>query len=299
MKLSSLLNPDNILVGSSVRTKEDAINEIYKLLEKNYKFRIDPIIVKKTIQERESLGGTSFESGIAIPHARLDDFDDLLIGILIPEKPVKDNDIELKMIVLILTSKTVSNIYLNTLAALVKLSRNNNQFEKIISSCSGEEIFSYIENENIKVKEDVTVSDIMTKDVISVKPDATIRELADTFYKNSIGYVPVISDDGVFTGEVNLVMLIKEGIPDYAAQLGHLKFLKTFEPLERLFRKEDEILVKDIMSEPKVSFSKNTSVIEAALEFTTRKRRHFPVVEDGKVVGVVALADILNRILRG
>ncbi len=298
MKLSSLLNPDNILIGSNARTKEDAIIEIYRQIKKNYRFRMDTALIKKTIQERESLGGTSFESGIAVPHARLDDFDDLLIGILIPESPIDDNGIKLEMIVLILTSKAVSNIYLNTLASFVKLSRDSELFKQITLLKSGDEVVSFVEKQNIKVKEEVFVENIMSEEVISLPPSATIRELADTFYKHKIGYVPVITEEGDMVGEINLVMLIKEGIPDYAAQLGHLKFLKTFEPLERLFRMEDDIQIKDIMKESSVFFKKETTIIEAALEFTNRKRRHIPVIEDGKVVGIVALADILNKILR-
>lgn len=298
MKLSSLLNPDNILIGSSARTKEEAIIEIYRQIKKNYRFRMDTAVIKKTIQERESLGGTSFKSGIAVPHARLDDFDDLLIGILIPESPIDDNGIQLEMIVLILTSKAVSNIYLNTLASFVKLSRDSELFKQLTLLKSGDDIVSFVEKQNIKVKEELNVENIMTDEVITLSPDATIRELADIFYKHKIGYLPVTSETGEFVGEINIVMLIKEGIPDYAAQLGHLKFLKSFEPLERLFRMEDEIYLKDIMKKPSITFKKETSIIEAALEFTNRKRRHIPVVEDGKVVGILALADILNKILR-
>ncbi len=247
MKLSSLLNPDNILIGSSARTKEEAIIEIYRQIKKNYRFRMDTAVIKKTIQERESLGGTSFKSGIAVPHARLDDFDDLLIGILIPESPIDDNGIQLEMIVLILTSKAVSNIYLNTLASFVKLSRDSELFKQLTLLKSGDDIVSFVEKQNIKVKEELNVENIMTDEVITLSPDATIRELADIFYKHKIGYLPVTSETGEFVGEINIVMLIKEGIPDYAAQLGHLKFLKSFEPLERLFRMEDEIYLKDIM----------------------------------------------------
>ncbi len=299
MKLSSLLNPDNIITKSKARTKEEAINEIYTLIRKNYRFDMDTELVKAAIQERENLGGTSFASGIAIPHARLDNFDDLLIGILVPENPIPDDTADLEMVVLILTSKTVSNIYLNTLAAFVKISRNKDLFSMVLRSADGDGFVEIMERENIKVKEEVNVSTIMTEDVITLSPDSTIKELVDVFYKNQIGYVPVTAQDRTFLGEINLVMLIEEGIPDYASQLGHLKFLKTFEPLERLFRKEDEIILKDIMKKPSVFFTRDTSIIEAALEFTSTRRRHIPVVEEGKVIGIVALADILNKVLRG
>ena len=119
MKLSSLLEAEYILVGNDIRTKKDAVETILEEFKGKYNFTIDFDYVRKTIEEREQLGGTSYESGIAIPHARLDNFDDILIGILIPANPVMDGNTQLSMIVLILTSKTVSNVYLNTLASLV------------------------------------------------------------------------------------------------------------------------------------------------------------------------------------
>ncbi|MDX9800363.1 MAG: CBS domain-containing protein [Spirochaetia bacterium] len=298
MKLSSLLRPDYILINSPARNKDDAITEILDNFRKHYKFNIENDYIEKTIKEREELGGTTFDSGIAIPHARLDNFDDILIGILVPEESFMDGKREVKSVVLILTSKTVSNIYLNTLASLIKISRDRNFYEELLLSQNGELFISLIEKKNIMVKEEVTVESIMSEKFFSTHPDATLKELVDTFYKNSVTYLPVLDDEGNFVGELNLNTVIKEGIPDYATKMGNLKFLKSFEPLERLFRKEDEIKVSEIMKKPSVVLSRDSSIIEAALDITNSNRRHIPVVENGKVVGVLALIDILNRILR-
>lgn len=298
MKLSSLLDPDFIIAGKETGSKEEAINAILERFKDNYKFNIGIDYISSSIKERELLGGTTFPSGIAIPHARLDNFDDTLIGVLIPKTPVPDGNVGLSMVVLILTSKTVSNVYLNTLAALVKLSRDKEKFSYLTGAADSNDFIQRVDTLNIKVKEEVTVESIMSEDVVSISPGATIKELADSFYKNSIGYLPVIDSEGNFIGEINLMRLVQEGVPDYATQLGRLNFLKSFEPLERLFRKEDEITVSDIMTKPSVVFSRDTSIVEAALEFVNTKRRHIPVVENGKVIGILALIDILNRILR-
>lgn len=298
MKLSSLLRPDYIIINSPARNKEEAIAEILVNFKKYYKFNIEQDYIERTIREREELGGTTFDTGIAIPHARLDNFDDILIGILLPQKSFMDGKREVRAVVLILTSKTVSNIYLNTLSSLIKISKDKDFYEELLLSSGGEAFISLIENKNIKVKEDVTVESIMSEKFFSTHPDATLKELVDTFYKNSVTYLPVIDGEGTFVGELNLNTVIKEGIPDYATKMGNLKFLRSFEPLERLFRKEDEIKVHEIMKKPSIVLGRDSSIIEAALEITNNNRRHVPVVENGKVVGVLALMDILNRILR-
>ncbi len=298
MKLSSLLKPDYIKINKDVRTKGDAIKEILKNFRETYDFTVDNAYLLNAVEEREKLGGTTFPTGIAIPHARLDNFDDILIGILIPQNPIKDENIDIKMVVLILTSKTVSTVYLNALAALIKVSRDKDAFSKIAAAANGQELVNIVDKLDITVKKEMTVADIMSEEVFSVTPKTTIKELADIFYVNKTVYVPVADEKGEFIGEVNLMILIEEGIPDYATQLGNLNFLKTFEPLERLFRKEDEITVGQIMKKPSIVFTRETSIVEAALEFTKTQRRHIPVVEGKKVIGVLALVDFLNKILR-
>jgi hypothetical protein len=84
---------------------------------------------RKAIFDREALGGTRFPTGIAIPHARFDGYEDLLIAVAVPSSPVPDSPVPIRMMVLMLTSKTGTTLYLNTLGAFLKISRTN--------SCTG------------------------------------------------------------------------------------------------------------------------------------------------------------------
>ena len=300
MKLSSLIRTENIILNSKARTKQEAIDEMYALLSKRYKLALkdvaDPF---KAIMERENLGGTVFPSGIAIPHARLDNFDDLIISILVPENSIRCDNVDVRLFILILTSKTVSNTYLNTLATFMKMSRKKELFAQWTECATAEKMIQFFDDNDISIKKDVTVEDIMVQDVVTVKKDAPLRELIDIFYKNNLGFLPVIDDEGKLIGEVDLIALMEKSIPDYASQMANLKFMKSFEPLERLFRDEDNIFVRDIMNKPTITFDKNISLLNAALEFITNKRRQIPVVEKNCVIGIVALKDILQKVLRG
>jgi len=300
MKLSSLISADNIILNSKARTKGEVIDEMYALLSKRYKLALkdvaDPF---KAIAEREELGGTVFPSGIAIPHARLDNFDDLIISILVPENSIKCDNVDVRLFILILTSKTVSNTYLNTLATFMKMSRKKELFAQWTECATPEKMMQFFDDNNISIKKEITVEDIMVQEVVTVKENAPLRELIDIFYKNNLGFLPVVNDAGKFIGEVDLISLMEKSIPDYASQMANLKFMKTFEPLERLFRDEDNIFVCDIMNKPTITFDKDVPLLNAALEFITNKRRQIPVVEGKNVVGIVSLKDILQKVLRG
>ena len=106
MKLKSLLDRDFINPRAKVSTKDEAIDLVLKQFFHGYKFKKSQAEIKQAILEREALGGTLLENGMAIPHARLDGFNDLLIGIVIPEQPIIDEDgSKINSLVIFLTTK--------------------------------------------------------------------------------------------------------------------------------------------------------------------------------------------------
>jgi PTS system nitrogen regulatory IIA component len=299
MKLSSLLNQELIFIESPVTTKQQAIDLLIQNICKSYTFELDKNSVESAVKERESLGGTTFETGIAVPHARLDKFNDLIIGICVPKVPILEKGISIRMIVLILTNKTSSSLYLNTLASFIGISKNDQQFSTLLQSSSDNEFIETIKSSDIQIKKELTVADIMSRKLFTVTQETTLKELSDIFYTHKFSYIPVLSDDGFFIGEVTISDVLRLGIPNYATMVGNLKFLKTFEPLEELLKNEQNLKVKQIMRKPSSHFTEDTSILEAVLDLTQNKRRHVPVLRDKKIVGVISTMDILNKVLRG
>ena len=113
--------------------------------------------------------------------------------------------------------------------------------------------------------------DIMTKDVITVNPTTTVKNLATILIKNQISGAPVVAKNG------KLIGIVSEA--DIVAKIG-----------------KD---VKVIMSKKVISLSEETPVEEIARLMTTHKISRLPVMRRDEVVGVVSRADVVNAIATG
>jgi PTS system nitrogen regulatory IIA component len=299
MKLVSLINSNLIRIGREEWNYQTVVNRLIDDLYSHYRFDVDIAKIRDAIWTRESLGGTIFETGIAIPHARLENFNDILIGIYLPKTPIPTTPHSIRIITLILTSQTESTLYLNTLAAFIKLSQRTDIFGQICNSRSPHEFMAHLTEADLNIKKELSVADIMSTDLVMLSENLTLREVADLFYKNNISYAPVVNQNRELCGEMNVLDLIQLGIPNYAMMFSNLSFLKRFEPFEELLQKEDKILVKDVMRKPTLFIEPTTSIIEATFELTRNKRRHLPVLENNRLVGVLSFMDILTKVLRG
>jgi len=113
--------------------------------------------------------------------------------------------------------------------------------------------------------------DIMTKDVITVSPEATVKSLANILIQNQISGVPVADKKGKILGIVSEADLVgKKGKQ-----------------------------VKAIMSKKVLSIIEDTPVEEIAALMTTHKVKRLPVMRGERIVGIVSRADIVGAIARG
>jgi CBS domain-containing protein len=176
------------------------------------------------------------------------------------------------------------------------MSMDETLFNSLTAAESQEDIIDILST--IYIKKELAVDDIMSTDFGIISPEANLKKLTDEFYLKNTSYLPVIDDKQKFIGEVRINDLIAVGIPDYAVSIGNLSFLKSFVPFEKLMLAEEDIKVKDIMKKPAVTLNTGATVVEAALKMTTGNYRHIPVVEDGRLLGILNILDILNKVLR-
>jgi CBS domain-containing protein len=113
--------------------------------------------------------------------------------------------------------------------------------------------------------------EIMTKDIITVAPELTVRKLAMTLVKNQISGAPVAGKNGKLVGIVSEADIVAKKGKD----------------------------VKAIMSKKVISVDEDTPVEEIAQLMTKHKIKRLPVMNGGKVVGIVSRADIVNAIAMG
>ena len=144
----------------------------------------------------------------------------------------------------------------------------------------------------------MNASEIMTKEVVTVRADANVGEIASLLLDHKISAVPVI-DDGR-----HVVGIISEG-----DLLGHPPagsprawWLQLFNEgavsLEEIATAR-HLKARDIMTKPVVTVVDQTPVDVLATLMRRRGLKRVPVLQDGKLVGIVSRTDLLEALMRG
>lgn len=299
MRLASLLNEDFIILGKESETVEDCISALVDVFFEHHSFNISKREMIDKILAREKLDITLLLDGVIMPHARLENFNDTLIGIIKPRALIKYNDKMIFCIILVISSLESPKKYLNVVSGIAKLLKGKNILDDLLSLNSPDNLIEYVEKKNIEIEKSVTVSDIMTPNPYLINENQSIHELIDLFFIKNISYCPVVNNSNILIGEVTVNEIIKFGIPSYASMMTNLNFLKNFEPFHEALVKGREHTVKKIMKKPYFKLLPEASIIEAAFEFSNNSRRHIPIVdENDNVIGIVSYMDILKKVLR-
>ncbi|MGK2874518.1 MAG: CBS domain-containing protein [Nocardioides sp.] len=124
----------------------------------------------------------------------------------------------------------------------------------------------------------MNISDILARRadnaVVTISPDATVRELVETLANHNIGACVVSSDGAAIDGIVSERDVVRR--------------LSDTEDLANL-------PVSQIMTSSVLTCAPATGLDELMGLMTERRFRHVPVVEDGTMVGIVSLGDAVKH----
>ncbi|CAH2031443.1 CBS domain-containing protein [Trichlorobacter ammonificans] len=146
-----------------------------------------------------------------------------------------------------------------------------------------------------------TVADIMTRDVVTVTPQTSIRELADLFVSKRIGSVPVLDAEGALVGIVTESDLIELGkslhLPTVISLFDWVIYLESEKVLERELKKMGGKTVADICQHEVITIAPGADISEAADLMSSHHVNALPVVEHNRLLGIVARIDIIRTLL--
>lgn len=149
----------------------------------------------------------------------------------------------------------------------------------------------------------LTAKDIMTKNVITVKKDTTVSELADILTKNRISGAPVLDDSGKVIGVVTESDLVEQSkflhLPTVFTILDSVIFLESEKHFGKELKKMTGAKVEDIYTKSLTTVGPDTPVREIATIMAEKKVYTIPVIDGERLVGIVGKADIVRASAKG
>ena len=148
-----------------------------------------------------------------------------------------------------------------------------------------------------------TVADIMERDVITVAPDDDIESVIRLLREHELPGVPVVNDGGRCVGivtETDMVLPDDDGdlhLPHYVNIFGGTVFLEPLRKWEDRLKKAFASTAKDMMSANPTTVEPSTTIDEAAGIIHDTGHNRLPVVEHGRLVGVVTRVDVLGGLV--
>jgi CBS domain-containing protein len=145
----------------------------------------------------------------------------------------------------------------------------------------------------------MTVRDAMTRSVLTVPLIAPLREVAQVLIDNRISGVPVVDVDGTVLGVVSEAdLLIKEQGAGAIRHRPLARVLGESRESRAQLVKAEAITAAQAMTSPAVTIASSRPIHEAAAIMTTRRVNRLPVVDDGRLVGIISRADLVRAYVR-
>ena len=141
--------------------------------------------------------------------------------------------------------------------------------------------------------------DVMTKEVVTVKPDATVREVATLLAQRGISGVPVVDAND------KLIGIVSEGDLLHRTEIGTERqpkrrrswWLDSFAAdLATGYVKSHGRKAEDVMTGDVITVSETTELADVAVLLETKGIKRVPVVTDGRLVGIISRANLIRAL---
>ncbi|WP_414474329.1 CBS domain-containing protein [Microvirga sp. M2] len=143
------------------------------------------------------------------------------------------------------------------------------------------------------------VEAVMTTPVISVEPSTTIAEAAKLMLAERISGLPVTTRDGMLAGMISEGDLLRRGeLGTERRRSSWLEFLVGPGKLADEYVRTHGRRVEQVMSTDPVTTRRDALLEEVVTAMSRHQIKRLPVLENGKVVGIVARSDVLRALAR-
>lgn len=142
--------------------------------------------------------------------------------------------------------------------------------------------------------------DIMSTNIVTATPDMPITDIVDLLVEHNVAAAPVIDEAGKIVGIVTegdlLYKKVRPHVPHYVNLLGATIYYNGISEYDRSFKKLLASKASDLMTKDVIVAAPDAEIEQLAGVMVTEHLKSIPIVEEGKLLGIVFRRDILRLI---
>jgi len=143
----------------------------------------------------------------------------------------------------------------------------------------------------------MNTAEVMTREIVTVRPDTSVGEIAGLLLNHKISAVPVIDDDRHVVGIVSEGDLLGQS-PSGSPRAWWLQLFDEGAVCLEEISTARHLKACDVMSKPVVTVVDQTPVDVLATLMRRRRLKRVPVLQEGKLVGIVSRIDLLEALMQ-
>lgn len=299
-KLSSLFKPAEILCDTPLKNRDELILEMLKTLA--YQRGIGNVDdVFNAVIEREKMACTIMAAGIAMPHARLNTINSLMISVATSRDGVDfclPGSMPVHLVILVLVPHDSPAAYLQAASSLARIFTDPDVAIKLSRYDNAADIWRFFDRGGLFLPDYICAGDIMEKGPACLRENDNLEQAIDAFVKYGQTDLPVVDDENNLVGVVSAYELLRICMPDYLLWMDDLTPVINFEPFAEILKNESKTWLSDIMSSEYKTVAPDTPAVQVAREISRSGAREVFVVNDHKLVGTISLQHFVSKVLR-
>ncbi len=148
----------------------------------------------------------------------------------------------------------------------------------------------------------LTAKDIMTSGALTLSPDSEVSVAAKLLLEKHLNGVPVVDSEGTLVGVICQSDLVAQqksiSVPSFFTILDGFISLSSSDDFEKEITKISATKVEQAMTPNPVTITPETSIEKIADLMVGKKLYTLPVVENGKLIGVIGKEDVLKVLIK-
>lgn len=304
MHLLKCLTPEQILLQIEVTDLQALFRSMVHAIASSDYLQKNPGLTEEKILQavlaREAQRSTAIGSGMALPHARMDDVETLGLAIATLKKPLAfSSDSEpVQLVFMVLTPTSKPTISLQVMAGMVRCFANESQRTSFCTMQNQELAFQHLSGLNLRIDTPICARDIMLQPGLSVHPETSLQEVARLMFEKHLDVMPVLDDRKCMVGEITTNRLFRFGLPDFFQKLQSVSFIAEFDPFEKYFAVEAHSKASDLMLKEFGAVPPEFTMLEIIFALAVKRYPQLYIIDEHRQwIGTIERNTVLDKVI--